>query len=174
MLKKATILFTAMAMVFASSCYKDDNSQPNDSQEVQSPMTYDELIIGNWDCISSSEYMHMESYMPWVDEWYTDIDSTLVNGWRFYGDRWKFTDNGTWYVNAYDYGTYVVSADMLALTHPQGDSRTHYSYIISELTNNKLVLSDTIIREEFSGYYGYSDDTIRRSRSIYRYEFVRR
>ena len=136
-------------------------------------MTYDELIIGNWDCISSSEYMHMESYFPPTDEWYTSLDSTLINEWRFYGDRWKFTDNGTWYVNATDYGTYVVSADMLALTHPQGDSRTHYSYTISELTNDKLILSDTIDRE-FSHYYDYNDDTIRRSHSVYRYEFVRR
>ena len=168
------MLFLFAATLFATACNKEDNNQTNEPQGGQTTMSYDELILGNWDCIHSYQHVHREQYFPPTDEWFTDLDTTIVDVWTFYGDRWKFTDNGTWYVNASDYGTYVVSSDMLALTHPSGgNSRTHYSYIIAELTNNKLVLSDTI-DSEFSQLYGYDDDTLRRKHTIYRFEFVKR
>ena len=122
--KSSALLFIIISMV-ATSCIRDEE---NDNLSTPSSRSYEELIIGDWDCVHTFDhYYHEMGGNVWQD-------TTRIDGWTFFGDRWKFTSDGKWYCNAIEYGTFVISGDMFALTHPHGDITTRYNYKIKAST----------------------------------------
>ncbi len=156
------LCFAATTMMV--SCNKDDD---NGNSSTPGNSSYEEMIVGDWDCVHSyNHYYHEMGGNVW-------LDTTRTDGWDFYGDRWKMTSDGKWYVNAHEYGTYVVSGDMLALTHSlNSSSNRYYNYKIKELTSTKLVLGET--SEEVTNHdYDNIPDSTEIVRREYRYEFVK-
>ena len=155
------LCFAATAMMM--SCNKDEG---NDDSSTSNNGSYEEMIVGDWDCVHSYDhYYHEMGGNVWQD-------TTRIDGWKFFGDRWKFTSDGKWYRNAYEYGTYVISGDLFSLTHPRSDGNEYYRYKIKELTSTKLVLGE--ISEEVTNHdYDNIPDSTEIVRREYRYEFVK-
>ncbi len=145
-ISKSILMFFVASTMFAISCNKEESNATNDPQGSRSR---EELIVGDWKC---------------------------VNGNFGGGEIVKFSSEGKVYVDALDYGTYVISADMLGITHPwvhyPGQSQEEicyyiYRYSIIELSEKTLELQMTYSYSGASGYlpHHYTDGHV--------YEFSR-